>query len=134
MAGKFLLEIISPTRKLLSEEVEEMTAQADMGEFGILPEHAHYFTLVTAGRVTYKTAKGATTIAVSKGYAEVGPDKTTLLVDGAVSADEIDVDAVREELTAAEEKLRTLEPDDPAYSATEDAIEYAVARLSLKEG
>ncbi|MFQ5442890.1 MAG: ATP synthase F1 subunit epsilon [Thermodesulfobacteriota bacterium] len=133
MADNFLLEIITPYRKLLSEEVEVVTAPGELGEFGVLAGHAHFFTLLKAGRVTYKTGRESASIAVSRGYAEVGPEKTTLLVDGAAAAGEIDLPAVREELREAEEKLNALTENDPDWRSATEAVEYAEARISVKE-
>jgi len=134
MPDKFLLEIITPYKKLLSEEVDVVTAQSGLGEFGVMAGHAYLYTLLKAGKVMYKTPKGSESIAVSGGYAEVGPEKTTFLVDGAASAGEIDLGAVKEELREAEEKKIGLETSDPAYRAAVDAAAYAEARISIKEG
>ncbi len=134
MADNFLLEIITPSRKLLSLEAEELTAPGELGEFGILPGHMHFFSLLRAGEVSYKSGAERGRIAISTGYAEVGPDKTILLVDSAMTEAEIDTGEAREAITEAEAKMKGHEEDDPAYKAAADDIEYAEARITLKEG
>lgn len=134
MAETFLLEIISPSRKLLSEEVELVTAPGELGEFGVLAGHTFFFSLLKAGTVMYRRGGSEERIVVSRGYADVGPEKTLLLVDDAVREAEIDAAGAREELRAAEEKLASLEEGDPAYEATLGEVEFANAKLRLKEG
>ena len=134
MAERFLLEIVTPSRRLLSEEVEEVTAPGEVGEFGVLSGHMHFFTLLKAGELTYKTGREARRIAVAPGYAEVGPDRTTILVDRAETAEEIDLSSAREDLRKAEEKLKTLDPNDPAHQTAKEVYELAEARIMVKEG
>ncbi len=134
MADNFLLEIITPSRKLLSLNAEELTAPGELGEFGILPGHMHFFSLLRAGEVSYKSGSEKGRIAISRGYAEVGPDKTILLVDSAKTDGEIDTGEARTAITEATEKMKGLEDSDPAYKAAADDIEYAEAQITLKEG
>ncbi len=134
MADNFLLEIITPSRKLLSLEAEELTAPGELGEFGILPGHMHFFSLLRAGEVSYKSGAEKGRIAISTGYAEVGPEKTILLVDNAMLEAEIDAGEAREAIAAAEEKMKGLDSDDPTYKAAAEDIEYAEAQITLKEG
>ena len=72
-------------------------------------------------------------LAVSGGYAEVLPDKTTILVDAAETEAEINTEAARAELQKAENALKALSQDDPAYAQAIDKIEYAQAKLRVKE-
>ncbi len=134
MANTFLLEVITPSRKLLSLEAEELTAPGEVGEFGILAGHMHFFSLLKAGEVSYKSGSGKGRIAISSGYAEVGPEKTILLVDSAMTEDEIDVAVARREIDETTERIKDLEPEDPALKAAEQDIAYAEARINLKEG
>jgi len=134
MAETFLLEIITPSRKMLSLDAEELTAPGEVGEFGILPGHMHFFSLLKAGEVSYKAGSDKGRIVISSGYAEVGPEKTILLVDSALTESEINTSAAREAITEAQNKMQDLSPDDPAYKAAEDDILYAEAQLLMKEG
>ncbi len=134
MANTFLLEIITPSRKMLSVDAEELTAPGEVGEFGILPGHMHFFSLLKAGEVSYKAGAQSGRLVISSGYAEVGPEKTILLVDSAMTEDEIDISEARREMEEAAEKMKGLEPDDPALKAAEKDIAYAEARIAVKEG
>ena len=134
MADRFLLEIVTPSRRLLSEEVEEVTAPGEVGEFGVLAGHMHFFALLKAGELTYKTGREARRVAVGRGYAEVGPERTTILVDSAESAEEIDLTKAREDQSEAEGRMKSLGPADPAYQSAKEAFDLAEARIMVKEG
>lgn len=133
MADTFLLEIVTPLRKLLSREVEEVTAPGQDGEFGVLPGHTPFLTVLRPGEVTFKKGPETGTLAVSRGYAEVLPDKTTILVDAAEPEAEINADAARNDALKAEEGLKTLDQEDPAWSQAQDRLEYAQTRLRIRE-
>lgn len=133
MADTFLLEIVTPYRKLLSQEVEEMTATGQEGEFGVLAGHSPFLTVLKPGEISYKKGSESGMLAISRGYAEVLPDKTTILVDSAEMAGEIDVEAARRDLAKAEEALKGLTTDDAAYQSASDAYELAQAKLRVKE-
>lgn len=134
MATTFLLEIVTPYESLLSEEVEEMTATATEGEFGVLAGHTHYLTILKPGELTYKGGKASGKLAVGSGYAEVTPDKTTILVDDALPAEKIDLQAARREHSEAEAALKELDPEDPKYKSASEAVEFAEVKVRVKEG
>lgn len=81
MAETFLLEVVTPQSVVVSSDVEEMSAQGAYGEFGVLPGHTFYFTLITPGELSYRV-KGAThTLVTGEGFAEITHDRVTVLVD-----------------------------------------------------
>lgn len=61
------------------------------------------------------------------------PDKTTILVENAVTAEEINLDAAKELLASSEERLRTLDYEDPDYPKAEEANQFAQAQMRIKE-
>ena len=133
MAENFLLEIVTPYRKLLSKEVEELTAPGAEGEFGVLAGHTPFLTILKPGEFSFKKGSELVHIAVSGGYAEVLPDKTTILVDSAEFADEINLEAAKDELARSEEALKRLDPDSPEYSSAAASYDMAEARIRVKE-
>ena len=134
MAEMFLVEIVSPSKLLLSEEVEEVTAPGTEGEFGVLAGHTPMLTSLKAGKLSYRKGGKSESMAISRGYAEVLPDKTTILVDDAVTPDEIRVDEAREMLTRANEEMGGLESNDPKYEIARGRAEYAEAQIGVTEG
>jgi F-type H+-transporting ATPase subunit epsilon len=133
MAETILLEIVTPLRKLLSREVDEVTAPGRDGDFGVLAGHTPFLTTLRPGEISYKKGAETGTLAVSGGYAEVLPDKTTILVDAAETDAEINVEAARAELQKAEDALKALSQEDPSYNQAVDRVEYAQAKIRIKE-
>ncbi|MBI3755429.1 MAG: ATP synthase F1 subunit epsilon [Deltaproteobacteria bacterium] len=81
MANTFLLEIVTPTKLVLSEQVDFMTATGTEGEFGVLPGHAPFLTTLKPGELTYKIGNDTARLTIGIGYAEVGPEKVTILAE-----------------------------------------------------
>ncbi|NOS35677.1 MAG: F0F1 ATP synthase subunit epsilon [Deltaproteobacteria bacterium] len=133
MADMFLLEIVTPYRLLISEEVEEMTAVGGEGEFGVLPGHASLMTTLKPGGMSYKQKGKSNHIAVSSGFAEVGPEKVTILVAGADRAEEIDLEQARRELAEAETRLGGLKEGDSDYGSAERGVEVATVSVEVAE-
>jgi len=134
MANTFKLEVVTPQRRLLSLEVEEMKAPGQEGEFGVLAGHTPFLTVLKPGEIVYKAGAETGVLAVSRGYAEVLPEKTTVLVDYALPESEIDADKAKADAQAAEDALKAMTQEDPSYQLTLDKLEYANARLRVKEG
>jgi F-type H+-transporting ATPase subunit epsilon len=72
-------------------------------------------------------------ISINHGFAEVTPEKTTILTDTAELAGEIDVERARAARTRAEEKLKTLSKEEPAYLQEMEALERARMRIRVSE-
>ena len=132
MADTFLLEIVTPYRKLLSKEVEMLSAPAVQGEVGVLPGHIEFLTLLGPGLLTYRSGAETGFVAMGRGYAEITHEKATVLVEEADFSDEIDVDDAKRDLENAEEAMIGLYPDDPVYKEAEYAIAIAKAKLKAK--
>lgn len=87
MADSFLLEIVTPTQVVLSEQVDEMTAPGGEGEFGVLAGHALLLAALKPGELRYKIGKDTKRFIIGLGYAEVGPAKVTILTETLSSKD-----------------------------------------------
>lgn len=129
MAEKIKVEIVTPEAMVASEEVDEITVSGAEGEFGVLPGHCHMLSALKVGGVSYKSGGAVKYLALGGGYAEVGPDKVTILAESAEFSDKIDAGRAKAALGRAEEALKTLTPDDKAYSETEAARDKAEVRL-----
>lgn len=131
MAEKIRLELVTPYKRVLSEEVDEVTAPGSVGEFGVLPDHTSLLTTLKVGDLSYK--QGGTTfhVAVNWGYVEVEDDVMTVLVETAEPADQIDVERAKEALKRAEEALKTLSSEDKKFKVMEAALERAIIRVQV---
>jgi len=129
MADKLTLDIVTPYGHVFTDEVDEIVASGSEGEFGVLPDHVPFLTTMKIGILTYK--KGAETgyFFVNWGYAEVGPDKVTILADSAERADDIDPARAEEAVKRAEERLKQIEKVDEARATS--SLERAVTRMQV---
>ncbi|HTP66992.1 MAG TPA: F0F1 ATP synthase subunit epsilon [Geobacteraceae bacterium] len=131
MAEKLKLELITPYRKVLTEEVDEITATGTLGEFGVLPGHAPFLTSLKVGELSYKADNSVYHLAVAWGYFEVENDTVTVLVETAERADEIDLERAKAALGRAEEKLKHLTTEDKDFCTYEAALERALIRVQV---
>lgn len=131
MAEKLKVELMTPYRKVLSEEVDMITATGTLGEFGVLPGHAPFLTSLNIGELSY-TKDGATFyIALNWGYLEVDNDEVTILVETAEKADEIDLERAKAALGRAEEALEKLTREDKDFAIRQAALERALIRMQV---
>lgn len=131
MADKLKLELVTPYKKVLTEEVDEITATGALGEFGVLPGHAPFLTSLKIGEFSYKTGGVVHHLAVNWGYFEVEDDKVTVLVETAEKADEIDLQRAKAALGRAEEALKKLTTEDKDFRIYEAALERAMIRMQV---
>ena len=131
MADKLHLELVTPYKKILSEEVDMVTASGSLGEFGVLPGHASFLTSLKIGELSYLQAGVTYHLALNWGYFEVANDKITILVETAERADEIDLERARTALGRAEEALKKITREDKEFIAQEAALQRALIRMQV---
>jgi F-type H+-transporting ATPase subunit epsilon len=85
-----LLELATPTRQLVSEDVDEVVAPGSEGYFGVLPGHAAFLATLGSGEVVYRRGRDEVHLAVHGGFAEVTPERVIILAETAERPDEID--------------------------------------------
>jgi len=118
MADKLSLEVVTPFRTVLNEDVDSVTLPGIEGELGILPEHVPLLTTLDTGIMSYVNGSGNTqVIAVHWGYAQVDGNNVRVLAELAETADEIDLPRAQEAEKKAKELLQS---GDPPASEWED--------------
>jgi len=131
MADKIRLEIVTPYGLVFTDDVDEIIASGSEGEFGVLPDHVPFLTTLKIGMLTYKKGSETGQFFVNWGYAEVGPDKVTILADSAERSEDISVERAREAMKRAEERLKKLEEFDEARARA--SIERSLMRVQIAE-
>jgi F-type H+-transporting ATPase subunit epsilon len=131
MAEKLQLELITPYKKVLSEQVEMITASGSLGEFAVLPGHASFLTSLRIGELSYAKGGDVFHLALNWGYFEVVNDTVTILVETAERADEIDLERARAALGRAEEALKKLTKEDKDVIIYEAALQRALIRMQV---
>ena len=108
MANQLSLEVVTPFRTVLIEDVDSVTLPGIEGELGILPEHIPLLTTLDTGIMSYVNDSGNTqAIAVHWGYAQVDGNNVRVLAELAETADEIDLPRAQEAETKARELLHS---------------------------
>lgn len=131
MDGKLTLEIVVPQRRLLREEVDEVSAPGEMGYFSALPGHTPFLTTLKVGEIAYRTGGQRRYLATSGGYAEVGPESVTVLAETAERAEDIDAERARNAKERAEERLRQRDREDIDFQRAQAALQRALIRLQV---
>lgn len=134
MANSYTLDVVTPERIMLSEDVTQTIAPGSDGELGILANHAPLMTSLKPGEVKVTLADGRTTahIVISGGFMEVAAGengRTTILADSAERADEIDVTRAEADLEAARRMLAETESGSPQQREAQTAIAHAETRV-----
>jgi F-type H+-transporting ATPase subunit epsilon len=133
MASTIKLELVTPARLLVSEEVDEVIAPGYEGEFGVLPDHTPFLVILSIGVLRYRKSNQEWKIAVGGGFAEVTSDRVVILADVAEKAEEIDVDRARRAHERAENALKDLVMDDAEFNKINSALQRSIARMSAAE-
>jgi len=115
------LQIITPERLLVHEQVDEVEIPGSEGYFGVLPGHTPLLADLAVGELWYRKGQEKTYIAIAYGFVEVLPERVTVLARIAEKAEEIDITRAEEALKRAEERLREYTKD----------IDYDRARMAL---
>jgi len=102
---KLTLEIVTPERSLASEEVDEVQLPGAEGYFGVLPGHAPLLASLQVGELWYRIGQDKHYVAVAFGFAEVLPDRVTVLAQIAERPEDIDVPRAEAAKKRAEERI-----------------------------
>ncbi len=131
MDGKLTFEIVVPEKRLLREEVDEVSAPGAMGYFGVLPGHTPFLTTLMEGEVSYRIGNERHFLATCGGYAEAGPEKLTILAETAERSEEIDVERAQRARERAEERLHRRGDEELDFSRAQAALQRALIRLQV---
>ncbi len=105
MADKIVLEVVTPDRRVLSLDVDEVVLPSANGSMGVLYGHAPTLCELDVGEVSYRIGQDRKYLAVSGGFAEVLRDKVNVLARTTEEAGEIDLDRAQRAKAAAEASL-----------------------------
>lgn len=132
MADKnsFLLRIITPDRVFYENQVRMVEFNTTEGEIGVLPGHVPLTVILKPGILDITEAEGDKAAALHAGFAEILPDKVTILAEIIEWPEEIDGERAEAARERAEERLRTKTPETDVMRA-ETALQRAVARIQV---
>jgi F-type H+-transporting ATPase subunit epsilon len=132
--GKLFLEVVTPEKVVVSQEVDMVVAPGTEGEFGVLPSHVLFLSGIIPGEMRYNLGSETVSLVVSTGFAEVSDDKVSILVDAAERGIEVDIERAKQAADRARERLaKGKSAEDIDYSRAEVALKRAIARIKVAE-
>ena len=126
------LEIVTPDKMVLSEQVEYVGAPGYDGEFGVLPNHIPFLAALRIGNLYYKANGKYNYVFVSGGFADVNNNKVTVLAEAAEKAVDIDLERARKAKERAEARLAKIK-DQTEFVRAQAALQRALFRLKASE-
>jgi F-type H+-transporting ATPase subunit epsilon len=125
------LDIVTPERKVVSADTEEVIAPGAAGLFGVRRGHAPFLTLVEPGELSFKTDGKLRRYAIGGGFIEVIKDRVIVLAETAEAQEEIDLERARRASDDALKRLASLSPTAPEHLAERARVRRATARISV---
>ena len=126
------LEIVTPDRHVVHDEVDEVEIPGSEGYFGVLPGHTPMLASLTVGELWYRKGQEREYLSIAFGFAEVLPDKVTILAQLAERAAEIDRERAEEARKRAEGRL-TEHKAGADYAMARASLMKALTRLQVSE-
>jgi F-type H+-transporting ATPase subunit epsilon len=126
MADTIQLEVVTPERMVVKDTADDIQIPGKDGYLGILPGHAPLITELAVGEISYRHAGQTKRLYVASGFAEVLPEKVTILAETAERADEIDLSRAQSAKQRAEEELKKAGPNG------DEAAQVALLRANTR--
>lgn len=128
MADSMTFDLVSPEKELAQGSATMVVAPGVEGDFGAMPGHAPFLTTLRPGVVTAEMTDGSQRFVVFGGFAEIGPDRVTILADDAMMLADLDAAAVDARIEAVEKAPETSDAEE-AYRR----VQYLSDLRALKQ-
>ncbi len=129
--GTVRLEIVTPERKLLSVDCDEVQAPGANGLFGVRPGHTPFLTALVPGPLLYRVGEREELFAVGEGFAEVGDDRVVVLAENAEAARDIDLGRAQRAQEQAKTRMAQLRQDEAQYRVEAARVHREAARVAV---
>jgi F-type H+-transporting ATPase subunit epsilon len=123
------LQIVTPDRMLVQEQVDEVEIPGVDGYFGVLPGHTPLLAALSVGELWFRKGQEKTYLAIAFGFAEVLPDRVTILAQLAERAEDIDVERAESARVRAAQRLDL--KSDVDYERARQALTKSMTRLQV---
>ena len=131
MADQLTLELATPTRLVVTAQVDEVVVPGSEGYFGVLPGHAPLLATLGIGELKYRVGREEYHLAISCGFAEVLNDKVIILADAAETPADIDRARAERARDRAEARLSGRSQEEVDYARAMAALARALSRLQV---
>ncbi len=132
MSSTIKLEIVTPDRSVLSQDVEYVGVPGTLGQFGVMQNHIPLLSSLSIGCLYYRNQGQNKFVFLCGGFAEVSPESITILAESAEIADEIDPDRAKRAKERAEKRLQQQE-ENINRARAESALYRSLQRLTTLE-
>lgn len=132
MTDTIKLQVITPTKLVVDEEVEEVVAPGELGEFGVLVGHIPLITTLIPGELKYKKDGVEKSMIIVGGVADVRDDKVSVLTNNVFAPDEVDTEASRKEADAILEELKDFGGKKKEFKDIEKRLRLAQIKAGIK--
>jgi len=112
MADKLHFDLVSPERRVFSGEVDQVVVPGEEGDFGVLPQHAPFMSVIRPGAITVMNGNEAERTFIHGGFAEVTPAGLTILAEEAIPVSEIDAAALAQDIADTREDIGEAKDDE----------------------
>ena len=130
LPSKLLLEVVTPDRSLVREEVDEVQVPGAEGYFGVLPGHTPLLATLKIGELWYRVGQEKHFLAIAGGFVEVLPDRVTILAQVAERAQDVDLARAEAARKRAEDRLAK-PPQDVDFARARVALMKSLVRLQV---
>ena len=127
------LQVVTPERLLVHEEVHEIQVPGQNGYLGILPGHAPLLSELQMGALSYRKGNHWSYLTVFRGFVEVLPERVIVLAEVGERGEEIDVERAQSARRRAEERLKHPNDPDMDWTRAQVALQRAVIRIQVAE-
>jgi F-type H+-transporting ATPase subunit epsilon len=127
------LEIVTPERRVYSDEVDSVQVPGSEGELGVLPHHAPLVSTLGVGELRFRKGGVEESFAIVGGFLQVRPDKVVVLAETADMASEIDLEKAQEARREAERALESGYHEGADLAAARAALQQALLRIRVAE-
>jgi F-type H+-transporting ATPase subunit epsilon len=129
MSDKLHFDLVSPERRLFAGDVDQVVVPGEEGDFGVLPQHAPFMSVIRPGAITVMNDGGSERTFIHGGFAEVTASGLTILAEEAIPMSEIDASKLAQDLADAREDVDTAKSDEERGHA-----EDLVAKFEAMQG
>jgi F-type H+-transporting ATPase subunit epsilon len=135
MAENIKLEVVTPDKSVVSEDVQIVMSPGTLGEFGVLSGHTPFLTGLKVGVIRYTDVGGREHhVFINGGFAEALPDKVTVLAESAERRRDIDIERARSALERAQKRLEEeAKKEEMDFLRARAALERAILRIQVAE-
>ena len=130
MADKLQFDLVSPERRLFAGSVDQVVVPGEEGDFGVLPNHAPFMSVIRPGAITVIDGGSQTRTFIHGGFAEVTAAGLTILAEEAIAVADINADELAQNLSDAREDVTAAKDDEERELAAAQVAKYE-AMLSV---